>query len=204
MLRLRIVSISLAALICGGIVLYAVSAKFRAITDLFEDQDAIKVEVKEKEKPPPPPPPPPPDRPPPPPPPMMQIVNPDPTAEAVVTDIPMTISPPPPVLPPPAPPQITAADFIERPDGNAFSRYYPSRAQERDKNGLVRVRCAVNASGRLVSCTILSEEPSGWGFGDATVRMAQREFRVRPQTVNGQPTDGGTITFPVRWRLPEG
>jgi protein TonB len=201
MLRLRLTSLGLAVLICGSIVIYAVTAKFKAISDLFNDADAIKVEVKEKEKPPPPPPPPPPDKPPPPPPPMMQVINPDPTAEAVVTDLPTTLAPPPPPAPP-APPVITAADFIQRPDGNAYGRYYPTRAAEREKEGVVRVRCSVNASGRLVSCQILSEDPTGWGFGDATVRLAQREFRVRPQTVNGQPTDGGSITFPIRWQLP--
>jgi protein TonB len=49
---------------------------------------------------------------------------------------------------------------------------------------------------------ILSEEPGGWGFGDASIRLAQREFQVRPQTVDGQPTDGGSVTFPISWRLP--
>ncbi|MGE0046305.1 MAG: hypothetical protein AB7T08_11150, partial [Hyphomonadaceae bacterium] len=64
MVRLRLISMGLAATICIGIVYLAVTQRFSAITDLFEDQEAIKVEIEEKEKPPPPPPPPPPDRPP--------------------------------------------------------------------------------------------------------------------------------------------
>jgi hypothetical protein len=58
MVRLRLISMSLAALICVSIVYIAVSHKFRAISEMFEDLQAIKVEVEKKPPPPPPPPPP--------------------------------------------------------------------------------------------------------------------------------------------------
>jgi TonB family protein len=99
---------------------------------------------------------------------------------------------------------ITPADFIVRPNGADFGDFYPDRALARNKQGRVLVRCSVNAAGRLVSCGVLEEEPAGWGFGNASRRLAEQKFVVRPQTVNGQPTDGGTITFPIRWRLPQG
>jgi protein TonB len=99
-------------------------------------------------------------------------------------------------------PRVTPADFSVLPDGAAFSRYYPRRALERGKQGRVELRCSVNAAGRLVACLVLNEEPGGWGFGDTSIRLAQREFQVRPQTVDGQPTDGGSVTFPISWRLP--
>ena len=68
MVGLRLISMSLAAIICLGIVYMALTQRFSAITDLFEDQDAVKVEIEQEEKPPPPPPPPPEPPPPPPPP----------------------------------------------------------------------------------------------------------------------------------------
>jgi len=99
-------------------------------------------------------------------------------------------------------PSITPADFGVLPDGSKFAIYYPRRALERGIQGRVQLTCSVNAQHRLASCVVLQEDPAGWGFGDASMRMAQREFRVNPQTVDGQPTDGGTITFPIRWRMP--
>ena len=53
MLRLRLISFSLAGLICVSLVYLALTRRFSAITDLFEDQDAVKVEIEEKAKPPP-------------------------------------------------------------------------------------------------------------------------------------------------------
>lgn len=203
MVRLRLISMALAALVVAGIVYLAVTQRFHAVTDIFSDTDAIKVEIEQKDKPPPPPPPPPRERPPPPPPMTQRIPPPDLSAPPTPTELPVqeqAVNPPAPPAPP-APPSITAADFIQRPDGNDLVRYYPDRALERERTGRATVRCGVNATGRLVSCSVVSEDPSGWGFGEASVRAAQREFRVRPQLENGQPTDGGNITFTISWRL---
>jgi protein TonB len=206
MLRFRLIALCVSAVICGIITWAAATHRITGIEDLFDSDRVVNVFV--EKKPPPPPPPPPPDRPPPPPPPIVmrqtEVVS---TAPPVITDIPVAPKPepappaPPPAPPaPPAPPQITAADFIKRPDGAAYARFYPSRAMEREKTGSVQLRCQVLASGRLTNCAILDEEPSGWGFGEASVRIA-REFQVRPQTEDGRATDGGSITFRIRWNL---
>ena len=55
MVRLRLISMGLAALICGTLVYLAVTQQFEAVTDLFNDQEAVKAEIEEEEKPPPPP-----------------------------------------------------------------------------------------------------------------------------------------------------
>jgi protein TonB len=91
--------------------------------------------------------------------------------------------------------------WLEQPDGRDFARYYPERASSRGQEGRTTVECIVNADGRL-NCTIVNEDPPGWGFGEATLRIA-REFRVAPQTVNGEPTSGGRIRRTIRWQLPE-
>ena len=57
MVRLRLISLGLAGLICIALIYMALTNKFSAMSDLFEDTDAVKVEIEEKEKPPPPPPP---------------------------------------------------------------------------------------------------------------------------------------------------
>ncbi|TPW03330.1 MAG: periplasmic protein TonB, partial [Alphaproteobacteria bacterium] len=107
--------------------------------------------------------------------------------------------PPPPAPTPPAPPQITAASFIERPNGRDFANEYPARAMEREKTGSVVLDCTVRADGRL-NCVVASEDPPNWGFGDASLRIARR-FKVRPQLANGVPTEGGRIRVPIRWNL---
>jgi protein TonB len=195
MIGLRLVSLSLAALICLTLVYLAITRKFSAISDLFEDSEAVKVEIEEEEKPPPPPPPPP-DRPPPPPPPEMRVPPPDLSAPPTPTPIPTAIDPPP---APPTPSVITNPQWLERPDGNDFARYYPERARDRDVEGSATIECIVGADGRL-SCTVTSEDPPGFGFGEATLRVA-RHFRIAPATRDGVATAGGRIRQRIRWQL---
>ncbi len=185
MLRLRLVSFGLAALICLSIVYVAVTQRFSAITDLFEDQEAIQVEIEEEEKPPPPPPPPP-DRPPPPPPPMMEVLAPNLDAPPTPTEIPVTLTPPPPPAPA-GPVVITNPTWVERPSGRALARFYPERAMEREREGRVVLNCRVRTDGTL-DCSVSEEEPSGWGFGDAAIRMS-RAYRMVPATRDGQAVE---------------
>ncbi len=194
MVRLRLISMSLAAAISIGIVYMALTQRFSAITDIFDESEAIKVEVEEKEKPPPPPPPP--NRPPPPPPPPEQRIPPPMVdVPAVPTEIPVAVDPP------PAPPVsvITNPQWIERPNGRDFAREYPERALEREREGRVVLDCVVNADGRI-SCAVASEDPSGWGFGSAAVRIS-RSFRMSPRLEDGRPAEGGRVRVPIAFRL---
>lgn len=194
MVRLRLVSLVLAALICAGVAYMAFTGKFRAVTDLFEDEDAVKVEIEEKAKPPPPPPPPP-DRPPPPPPPEQRVPPPDLSAPPTPTPIPVAIDPP----PAPPSPVLTGMQWLQRPSSQDFNRYYPSRAMEREQEGRVILDCLVSADGRI-ACSVISENPTGWGFGEAAVRIS-RNFRAAAQTSDGRPTSGGRTRVPITFQL---
>jgi len=198
MVGLRLISLSLAAIICMGIAYLAFTGRFRTVTDLFEDDDAVKVEIEEKVKPPPPPPPPPPDRPPPPPPPEMRVPPPDLGAPPTPTPLPVAVDPPP---APPTPAVLTGVRWLQQPNGNDYARYFPSRALERGQEGSVTVDCLVDGNGRI-SCTVVNEDPPGWGFGEATLRIA-RQFQVAPQTADGRATSGGRIRRTIRWNLAE-
>lgn len=195
MMRLRLISFALAGLICASLVYLALTRRFSAITDIFDDTDAVKVEIEEKEKPPPPPPPPP-DRPPPPPPPEQRVPPPDLSAPPTPTPIPVAVDPPP---APPTPSVITNPQWLQRPDARDFARYYPPRALERGQEGRVSLDCIVSADGRI-SCTVTSEDPTGWGFGEAAVRIS-RHFRMAPATRDGVPTSGGRVRVPIRFNL---
>ncbi len=193
MVRLRLFSMGLAALICLSIVYIAVTQKFSAITDIFDESEAVKVEVEEKKAPPPPPPPP--NRPPPPPPPEQRIPPPMVDVPPVPTDLPVSVDPP----PAPVAAVITNPTWLERPNGRDFQREYPERALEREREGRVVLDCVVNASGRI-SCSVASEDPTGWGFGPAALRIS-RSFRMAPATSDGSPTDGGRVRVPIAFRL---
>ncbi|HRP10723.1 MAG TPA: energy transducer TonB, partial [Terricaulis sp.] len=106
------------------------------------------------------------------------------------------------VDPPPAPPTpsvITDPTWVQRPDGRDFARHYPPRALDRGQEGRVTLDCIVNADGRI-SCTVTSEEPSGWGFGEAAIRIS-RSFRMAPATRDGAPTSGGRVRVPIRFNV---
>ena len=194
MVRLRLISLGLAAVICVTIVYLAVTKKFSAITDMFDDTNAVKVEIEQKEKPPPPPPPPP-NRPPPPPPPEQRVPPPDLSAPPTPTPIPVAVDPP----PAPPSPILTGFTWLERPSAQDWSRFYPRRAMEREQEGHVTLDCLVDASGRI-TCTVVSEDPSGWGFGDAALQISRR-FRMAAQTADGRATSGGRVRVPLTFRL---
>lgn len=197
MVRLRLISLVLAAIICAGIAYLAFTGKFHAVTDMFQDRNAVKVEVEAKR--PPPPPPPPPNRPPPPPPPEQRVPPPDLSAPPTPTPLPVAVDPPP---APPTPGVITGAIWLQRPGARDFDRYYPDRARDRDQEGRVTLDCLVSADGRI-SCSVVNEDPQGWGFGEAALRISQ-SFRMAAQTADGRPTTGGRIRVPISFRLAGG
>ncbi|MES1156211.1 MAG: energy transducer TonB [Alphaproteobacteria bacterium] len=193
MVRLRLFSMILATVVCATIAYLAITQKFSAITDLFTDTNAVKVQIEQKK--PPPPPPPPPNRPPPPPPPEMRVPPPDITAPPTPTPIPVAVDPP----PAPPSPILTGVTWTQRPNGADFSRFFPPRALDRGMEGTVTLDCLVSADGHI-SCTVASEDPPGWGFGDASLRIS-RLFRLAPQTADGRQTSGGRIHVPIRWAV---
>ena len=109
--------------------------------------------------------------------------------------------------PPEAPddsPRVTNPDWARRPSGEDIARYYPDRAQRLELEGSATVVCRVGVDGRLRDCEIAEETPADAGFGDATVRLAEREFRMTPKTVDGVPVDGAFVRIPLVYKLPEG
>ncbi|MFZ2029344.1 MAG: energy transducer TonB [Vitreimonas sp.] len=196
MVRLRLISLVLAAIICAGIAYLAFTGKFSAVTDMFQDRNAVKVVVEAKR--PPPPPPPPPNRPPPPPPPEQRVPPPDLSAPPTPTPLPVAVDPP----PAPPSPILTGMVWLQRPSTQDFNRFYPSRASDRGQEGRVILNCTVAASGRI-TCGVSSEDPEGWGFGEAALRISQ-SFRAAAQTSDGRATSGGQVRVPITFRLGGG
>lgn len=73
---------------------------------------------------------------------------------------------------------------------------FSARATE----GSVRMACLVPADGRLKDCRVISENPSGLGFGDATLAAARRSRVTVPDSDLGLV--GTVIQYTVRFRSP--
>ncbi len=84
-----------------------------------------------------------------------------------------------------AQPTITRPDWLQRPAN--LDRFYPARARERGREGVVQLDCVVRVDGRL-DCAVASETPANWRFGDAALEIA-RGHRMVPATRDGVPVE---------------
>lgn len=83
-----------------------------------------------------------------------------------------------------------------------MARFYPDRAARLEKSGRVTLSCRVKANGTLEACSVTSEDPTDFGFGDAALKLS-RLFKMKPQTRDGTPTEGAPVTIPLVFNPPE-
>jgi hypothetical protein len=111
----------------------------------------------------------------------------------------------PPSLPPPAPTHqaaidgpidLSAAHWAHLPNGAQIASLYPSEAAKTKLSGYALVHCQVRSSGDLENCEALVEHPAGFGFGDATVRVAQY-FKLAA----GAYGPDASVDVPFSWNL---
>jgi TonB family protein len=102
-----------------------------------------------------------------------------------------------PAVTPSSEPLLTGLVWIERPSPADFAANLPPRARADHIEGRATLDCIVDGEGR-VACTVFSEEPRGYGFGEAALRLS-RKFRMAPQTSAGAATAGGKVHIPLHW-----
>ncbi len=89
--------------------------------------------------------------------------------------------------------------WARTPSPQRLSRYYPSYALERGREGEARLHCIVQDNGAL-DCERTSESSSG--FGNAALRVA-RTFRHAPQLADGSDAAGAPLNLRVVFRIDE-
>lgn len=92
--------------------------------------------------------------------------------------------------------------FIVGPSSRQIADAAPAAARRRRVDGMVTLRCTIRLDSRLENCRIMTETPSGMGFGAAAVRVATDRFRFSPPTSgNGQPQSGAEMPLGIRFNL---
>jgi hypothetical protein len=102
-----------------------------------------------------------------------------------------------------ATPLIGKPQWSGTPTAEDFTAAFPKAATAA---GVLKARavlnCIVTPSGGVTSCSIASEDPPGFGFGAATLSLADK-FRLTNWTSEGLPTAGGRVTIPIRYEFQQ-
>lgn len=99
-------------------------------------------------------------------------------------------------------PDAPTPPFESQPTYHDFSRFYPLRALEREQQGAVFLMCRVLGDRSLI-CGVANEDPPGWGFGEAALRiMENSRVRVVPTLGDGALSVGYCLQRRVRFALP--
>lgn len=94
--------------------------------------------------------------------------------------------------------EISDVQWVREPSSRDFARYFPRRALDEGQSGNVTLDCVIGGNGRL-NCSVASESPSGYGFGEAALNIA-RQTRVRTQLRDGNSASGRHLRLPLSFR----
>ena len=70
------------------------------------------------------------------------------------------------------------ARMLATPGQEVMRKYYPAAAKAIGQKGVALLECQFDQMGNLVNCESLAEEPQAFGFGAATITLAQKYFTL--------------------------
>lgn len=80
-------------------------------------------------------------------------------------------------------------------------RAYPEAPRLQRIGGRAELQCDIKADGALDACKVLSESPTGMGFGDAALSLS-RTMTLHAQDRTGAEVAGRVLRVPIRWDPP--
>lgn len=83
--------------------------------------------------------------------------------------------------------QTTNPHWIRPPDPGAVANLMPGFANSLGISGVATIRCEIERAGPPQACVVVSESPTGLGFGQAGVQAAMTGY-LAPKLVKGSPT----------------
>jgi protein TonB len=86
--------------------------------------------------------------------------------------------------------------YDQIPTAEDMTKFYPEKALEVGKEGGATLRCVVTKARGLANCTVASETPAGFGFGDAALQLSKL-FRMKSAA-----KPGSRITIPIQFTTP--
>jgi len=88
--------------------------------------------------------------------------------------------------------------IVTPPSAAQVQAAYPARALDNQIEGDASMDCLVTADGKLAGCRIASENPAGFGFGQAALDLAA-DYVMRPRYLDGEPSGGAEVRLGVRF-----
>jgi protein TonB len=93
--------------------------------------------------------------------------------------------------------------WVAQVDPSAAPALFPeSAAKAGYKTGIATVECEVTHTGALTGCSVVRENPPGYGFGKSALAVAS-VMVMNPWTQQGTPVDGARVRLPVTIDLPQ-
>ena len=92
---------------------------------------------------------------------------------------------------------------IRVPSTTELDLLYPREALSAGVSGQSAVACNIAASGKLVDCRVVGEEPDEMGFGHVAMQLA-RVIRLAPKNAEGESVVGKSVRQDFVWRAPSG
>jgi hypothetical protein len=96
---------------------------------------------------------------------------------------------------------LDAASWIRKPTAVDWATNFPRKAKGVADNARVVLSCRITAGNRVKDCRIVSEKPTGYGIGQAVLRMSSM-FRVKPVEVDGRPQYDLRVRIPLAFVNP--
>lgn len=94
---------------------------------------------------------------------------------------------------------MTPPRFIRGPNQGNLRDSHPREALRAGRSGVAVVNCRIQADTRLSRCRIVSETPTGQGFGAAGLSVAETYYRFQPPTRNGAPVEDQGVTVTIQF-----